>query len=115
MCYVFISISTAISCGVPESPGNGSFHGLQYTVGSTVRYECDEGFWAENATLLSAVCLEDGTWSNAARSPRCLREPLSSLIPSLCQQHVQHFINQLYSTPSSPSESGVRQVIGQND
>ncbi|TSN48501.1 CUB and sushi domain-containing protein 1 [Bagarius yarrelli] len=62
----------AISCGVPESLGNGSFHGLQYTVGSTVRYECDEGFWAENVTLLSAVCLEDGTWSNSARPPRCL-------------------------------------------
>ncbi|XP_060780908.1 CUB and sushi domain-containing protein 1a [Neoarius graeffei] len=62
----------AISCGVPESLGNGSFHGLQYTVGSTVRYECDEGFWAENTTLLSAVCLEDGTWSNAARPPHCL-------------------------------------------
>ncbi|XP_027021418.2 CUB and sushi domain-containing protein 1 isoform X3 [Tachysurus fulvidraco] len=62
----------AISCGVPESPGNGSFHGLQYTVGSTVRYECDEGFWAENTTLLSAVCLQDGTWSNVARPPRCL-------------------------------------------
>lgn len=45
-------------------------------MGSTVRYECDEGFWAENTTLLSAVCLEEGTWSNAARPPRCLREPL---------------------------------------
>ncbi|KTG02859.1 hypothetical protein cypCar_00029462, partial [Cyprinus carpio] len=26
----------AVSCGVPESPANGSFHGFQYTVGSKV-------------------------------------------------------------------------------
>ncbi|XP_066534535.1 CUB and sushi domain-containing protein 1a [Hoplias malabaricus] len=62
----------AISCGVPENLANGSFYGLQYTVGSKVQYQCDEGYQLENTALLSAVCLEDGTWSNTAHPPRCL-------------------------------------------
>ncbi|XP_041921873.1 CUB and sushi domain-containing protein 1-like [Alosa sapidissima] len=62
----------AISCGIPESPGNGSFHGYQYTVASKVHYQCDEGFRMESSRSLSAVCLEDGVWSNAAHPPLCL-------------------------------------------
>ncbi|KAF7710922.1 hypothetical protein HF521_009794 [Silurus meridionalis] len=83
----------AISCGVPESPGNGTFHGLQYTVGSSIRYECDEGFWAENTTLLSAVCLEDGTWSNAACPPHCLPIQCSNIESMLSENMVWRLIS----------------------
>uniref|UniRef100_A0AAZ3P372 CUB and sushi domain-containing protein 1 n=1 Tax=Oncorhynchus tshawytscha TaxID=74940 RepID=A0AAZ3P372_ONCTS len=62
----------AISCGIPQSPANGSFHGFQYTVGSKVNYECNEGYRMETSFSTSAVCLEEGTWSNAAHPPLCL-------------------------------------------
>ncbi|KAL2083424.1 hypothetical protein ACEWY4_021197 [Coilia grayii] len=62
----------AISCGIPESPGNGSFHGYQYTVGSKVHYQCDDGFRMQSSRSLSATCLEEGVWSNAALPPLCL-------------------------------------------
>ncbi|XP_019903180.2 CUB and sushi domain-containing protein 1 isoform X3 [Esox lucius] len=62
----------AISCGIPESPVNGSFHGFQYTVGSTVDYQCNDGYRMETRLPASAICLEDGTWSNAAHPPLCL-------------------------------------------
>lgn len=72
--------STAVSCGVPETPANGSFHGFQYTVGSTVQFQCDDGYRPNEGSLLIAVCLEDGTWSNAAHPPRCLREQIKSSV-----------------------------------
>ncbi|CAB1338540.1 unnamed protein product [Coregonus sp. 'balchen'] len=62
----------AISCGIPQSPANGSFHGFQYTVGSKVNYQCNEGYRMETSLSTSAVCLEDGTWSNTAHPPLCL-------------------------------------------
>ncbi|KAA0717588.1 CUB and sushi domain-containing protein 1 [Triplophysa tibetana] len=62
----------AVSCGVPESPANGSFHGFQYTVGSTVQYLCEDGFRSDAGSLLTSVCLEEGTWSNSAHLPHCL-------------------------------------------
>lgn len=68
--------SAAVSCGVPESPANGSFHGFQYTVGSTVQYVCKDGYRSDAGSLLTAVCLEEGTWSNSAHPPRCLREQI---------------------------------------
>ncbi|XP_049337518.1 CUB and sushi domain-containing protein 1 isoform X2 [Astyanax mexicanus] len=77
----------AISCGVPDSPANGSFHGLQYTVGSNVQYQCDEGYQPESAALLSAVCLEDGTWSNAARPTQCLPVQCPN-IESMLSEHM---------------------------
>ncbi|KAM7014934.1 CUB and sushi domain-containing protein 1-like [Tautogolabrus adspersus] len=62
----------AVSCGIPQSPGNGSFHANQYTVGSQVTYHCNEGFHLDPGVTMTAVCLEDGSWSNAASAPRCL-------------------------------------------
>eukprot|EP00063_Salmo_salar_P060825 XP_014035660.1 PREDICTED: CUB and sushi domain-containing protein 1-like isoform X3 [Salmo salar] len=62
----------AISCGIPQSPANGSFHGFQYTVGSKVNYQCNEGYRMETSFSTSAVCLEEGAWSNAAHPPLCL-------------------------------------------
>ncbi|KAM7423965.1 hypothetical protein PAMA_000362 [Pampus argenteus] len=62
----------AISCGIPQSPGNGSFHAFQYTVGSQVTYHCNHGYHLDPGLPLTAVCLEDGTWNNAASPPKCL-------------------------------------------
>ncbi|KAM4592287.1 CUB and sushi domain-containing protein 1-like [Odontesthes bonariensis] len=62
----------AISCGIPLSPGNGSFHAYQYTVGSQVTYQCNNGYHLDPAVPMTAVCLEDGSWSNAGSIPRCL-------------------------------------------
>lgn len=64
----------AVSCGIPQSPGNGSFHSNQYTVGSHVTYHCNYGFHLDPGAQMTAVCLEDGSWSNAASAPRCLRK-----------------------------------------
>uniref|UniRef100_A0A8D3BTG4 CUB and sushi domain-containing protein 1-like n=1 Tax=Scophthalmus maximus TaxID=52904 RepID=A0A8D3BTG4_SCOMX len=62
----------AISCGIPQSPGNGSFHAYQYTVGSQVTYHCNYGYHLDPGVSMTAVCLEDGIWSNAASAPKCL-------------------------------------------
>uniref|UniRef100_A0A3P9H2P8 CUB and Sushi multiple domains 1 n=1 Tax=Oryzias latipes TaxID=8090 RepID=A0A3P9H2P8_ORYLA len=62
----------AISCGIPLSPGNGSFHATQFTVGSQVTYYCSQGYHLDPAVPMTAVCLEDGSWSNLLSPPRCL-------------------------------------------
>uniref|UniRef100_A0A3P8SDR5 CUB and Sushi multiple domains 1 n=1 Tax=Amphiprion percula TaxID=161767 RepID=A0A3P8SDR5_AMPPE len=62
----------AVSCGIPQAPGNGSFHAYQYTVGSQVTYQCNHGYHLDPGAPMTAVCLEDGVWSNAASVPRCL-------------------------------------------
>lgn len=67
-----LSTAAAISCGTPHSVGNGSFHTNQYTVGSQVTYHCDQGYHLDPGVPATAVCLEDGSWSNAASTPRCL-------------------------------------------
>ncbi|XP_046885306.1 CUB and sushi domain-containing protein 1-like [Hypomesus transpacificus] len=77
----------AISCGIPEPPGNGSFYGYQYTVGSQVTYQCNHGFRLDPSIAMTAVCLEDGTWSNAAQSPQCLPIQCPS-IDSLLSDHM---------------------------
>ncbi|XP_026879255.2 CUB and sushi domain-containing protein 1 [Electrophorus electricus] len=95
----------AISCGVPDNLGNGSFHGLQYTVGSRVQYQCDEGYQAESATLLTAVCLEDGTWSNMAHPPRCLPVQCPDIESMLSEHMVWHPIS------GSPNELGAQIML----
>ncbi|XP_054625925.1 CUB and sushi domain-containing protein 1-like isoform X1 [Dunckerocampus dactyliophorus] len=62
----------AISCGIPQSPGNGSFHAYQYTVGSQVTYQCNHGYHLDPSLPVTAACMEDGSWSNAASPTRCL-------------------------------------------
>uniref|UniRef100_A0A8C8DH19 CUB and Sushi multiple domains 1 n=1 Tax=Oryzias sinensis TaxID=183150 RepID=A0A8C8DH19_9TELE len=62
----------AISCGIPLSPGNGSFHATQFTVGSQVTYYCSQGYHLDPTVPMTAVCLEDGSWSNLLSPPRCL-------------------------------------------
>uniref|UniRef100_A0A9J7XDS2 CUB and Sushi multiple domains 1 n=1 Tax=Cyprinus carpio carpio TaxID=630221 RepID=A0A9J7XDS2_CYPCA len=77
----------AVSCGAPESPANGSFHGFQYTVGSEVQYQCEEGYKPDVSSLLTAVCLEDGTWSNVAHPTRCLPVQCPN-IESMLSEHM---------------------------
>lgn len=69
---LLLSVVAAISCGTPHSVGNGSFRTNQYTVGSQVTYHCDQGYHLDPGVPTTAVCLEDGSWSNAASTPRCL-------------------------------------------
>uniref|UniRef100_A0A8C5A417 CUB and Sushi multiple domains 1 n=1 Tax=Gadus morhua TaxID=8049 RepID=A0A8C5A417_GADMO len=64
--------STAISCATPQSPGNGSIYGYQYTVGSQVTFQCNHGFHLDPGVAMTTVCQEDGSWSNAVTPPRCL-------------------------------------------
>lgn len=63
--------AAAVSCGIPQSPGNGSSHASQYTVGSQITYHCNHGFHLNPDVQMTAVCLEEGSWSNAAVVPRC--------------------------------------------
>ncbi|KAF3832537.1 hypothetical protein F7725_026202 [Dissostichus mawsoni] len=53
----------AVSCGIPQSPGNGSFQANQYTVGSQVTYQCNHGFHLDPGAQMTAECLEDGSWT----------------------------------------------------
>lgn len=69
-----MSCFPAVSCGIPEAPGNGSFSGTEFTLDSKVTYECNEGFELEAAQQAAAVCQQDGSWSNGGRPPACKRE-----------------------------------------
>ncbi|KAF4795427.1 hypothetical protein TURU_093432 [Turdus rufiventris] len=66
-----LPICHAVSCGIPESPGNGSVIGNEFTLGSRLIYECNEGFKLESSQQATAVCQEDGLWSNKGRPPVC--------------------------------------------
>lgn len=106
----------AISCGIPQSPANGSFHGFQYTVGSKVNYQCNEGYRMETSFSTSAVCLEEGAWSNAAHPPLCLREKNNPLF--LCQRYVKiacliEPLQSMQFSLMSSLESNVEQVTAE--
>ncbi|MBZ3876498.1 CUB and sushi domain-containing protein 1 [Sciurus carolinensis] len=77
----------AVSCGIPESPGNGSFTGSEFTLDSKVVYQCNEGFKLAAGQLATAVCQEDGLWSNRGRPPVCQPVPCPSIEAQL-SEHV---------------------------
>uniref|UniRef100_A0A8D3D8R2 CUB and Sushi multiple domains 1 n=1 Tax=Scophthalmus maximus TaxID=52904 RepID=A0A8D3D8R2_SCOMX len=82
----------AISCGIPQSPGNGSFHAYQYTVGSQVTYHCNYGYHLDPGVSMTAVCLEDGIWSNAASAPKCLPVHCPSIEGILSDHMTYHLL-----------------------
>nr|XP_043886771.1 CUB and sushi domain-containing protein 1-like [Solea senegalensis] len=82
----------AISCGIPQSPGNGSFHGYQYTVGSQVTYHCNHGYHLDPGAPMTPECLEDGSWSNAASAPRCLPVHCPSVEGILSEHTTYHLL-----------------------
>ncbi|KAB0373534.1 hypothetical protein FD755_015193 [Muntiacus reevesi] len=66
-----LEVFDAVSCGIPESPGNGSFMGNEFTLDSKVTYACNEGFKLDAGQQATAVCQEDGLWSNRGKPPAC--------------------------------------------
>uniref|UniRef100_G3SQQ0 CUB and Sushi multiple domains 1 n=1 Tax=Loxodonta africana TaxID=9785 RepID=G3SQQ0_LOXAF len=95
----------AVSCGIPESPGNGSFTGNEFTLDSKLIYECNEGFKLEASQQATAVCQEDGLWSNKGKPPTC--KPVTC--PSLEAQLSEHIIWRLVS--GSLNEYGAQVVL----
>ncbi|XP_030793354.1 CUB and sushi domain-containing protein 1 [Rhinopithecus roxellana] len=95
----------AVSCGIPESPGNGSFTGNEFTLDSKVVYECHEGFKLESSQQATAVCQEDGLWSNKGKLPAC--KPVSC--PSIETQLSEHVIWRLVS--GSLNEYGAQVLL----
>ncbi|XP_062981165.1 CUB and sushi domain-containing protein 1 [Elgaria multicarinata webbii] len=82
-----LPLCQAVSCGIPESPGNGSVWGNEFILGSRVIYECNEGFKLESSQQATAVCQEDGLWSNKGRPPVCKPVTCPS-IEGLLSEHV---------------------------
>uniref|UniRef100_A0A2K5JNE5 CUB and Sushi multiple domains 1 n=1 Tax=Colobus angolensis palliatus TaxID=336983 RepID=A0A2K5JNE5_COLAP len=95
----------AVSCGIPESPGNGSFTGNEFTLDSKVVYECHEGFKLESSQQATAVCQEDGLWSNKGKLPACKPVPC----PSIETQLSEHVIWRLVS--GSLNEYGAQVLL----
>ncbi|XP_032960426.1 CUB and sushi domain-containing protein 1 [Rhinolophus ferrumequinum] len=95
----------AVSCGVPESPGNGSFMGNEFTLDSKVIYECNEGFELEASQQATAVCQEDGSWSHGGKPPTC--KPV--LCPGIEAQLSEHVTWRLVS--GSLNEYGAQVVL----
>ncbi|XP_019508240.1 PREDICTED: CUB and sushi domain-containing protein 1 [Hipposideros armiger] len=95
----------AVSCGVPESPGNGSFTGNEFTLDSKVMYECNEGFKLEASQQATAVCQEDGSWSHRGKPPTC--KPVAC--PGIEAQLSEHVTWRLVS--GSLNEYGAQVVL----
>ncbi|XP_035125513.3 CUB and sushi domain-containing protein 1 isoform X3 [Callithrix jacchus] len=95
----------AVSCGIPESPGNGSFTGNEFTLDSKVVYECHEGFELESSQQATAVCQDDGLWSNKGKPPTCKPVPC----PSIEAQLSEHVIWRLVS--GSLNEFGAQVLL----
>ncbi|XP_035867009.1 CUB and sushi domain-containing protein 1 [Phyllostomus discolor] len=97
--------SHAVSCGIPEPPGNGSFSGNEFALHSKVTYECDEGFRLDAGHPATAVCQEDGSWSNQGRPPPC--KPVTC--PGIETQLSEHVTWRLVS--GAPNEFGAQVVL----
>ncbi|KAM5264090.1 CUB and sushi domain-containing protein 1 [Ctenodactylus gundi] len=95
----------AVSCGIPESPGNGSFVGNEFTLDSKVTYTCQAGFTLEASHPASAVCQQDGVWSNGGRPPTCKPVPC----PSIEAQLSEHVLWRLVS--GSLNEFGAQVLL----
>ncbi|XP_048082182.1 CUB and sushi domain-containing protein 1 [Ursus arctos] len=95
----------AVSCGIPESPGNGSFTGNEFALDSKVTYECNEGFQLEAGQQAAAVCREDGLWNNTGKPPTC--KPVTC--PSIEAQLSDHVTWRLVS--GSLNEYGAQVVL----
>ncbi|NWY07496.1 CSMD1 protein, partial [Nothoprocta ornata] len=100
-----VPICQAVSCGIPESPGNGSVIGNEFTLGSRLIYECNEGFKLESSQQATAVCQEDGLWSNKGRSPVC--KPVTC--PNIETLLTEHVVWRLIS--GSPNEYGAQVML----
>eukprot|EP00062_Callorhinchus_milii_P016178 gi/632967218/ref/XP_007899854.1/ PREDICTED: CUB and sushi domain-containing protein 3 [Callorhinchus milii] len=62
----------AISCGAPKAPMNGGVFATDYSVNTRVNYFCNDGYRLLSKEHGSAVCQQDGIWSNHNRPPRCV-------------------------------------------
>ncbi|NP_444401.2 CUB and sushi domain-containing protein 1 precursor [Mus musculus] len=95
----------AVSCGIPEAPGNGSFTGNEFTLDSKVTYECNEGFKLDASQEATTVCQEDGLWSNRGKPPTCKPVPC----PSIEGQLSEHVLWRLVS--GSLNEYGAQVLL----
>ncbi|XP_039595033.1 CUB and sushi domain-containing protein 1-like [Polypterus senegalus] len=95
----------AISCGIPEPLGNGTFYGNQYTVGSRVQYQCDEGYHLDRSDLATVVCQEDGMWSNKGHPLRCTPVRCPNIESTLTEHLVWHL------TFGAPNEFGAQVLL----
>ncbi|GCB64392.1 hypothetical protein scyTo_0000274 [Scyliorhinus torazame] len=62
----------AISCGVPKASVNGGVFATDYSVNTRVNYFCNSGYRLTSKEHSTAMCQQDGMWSNQNRPPRCL-------------------------------------------
>ncbi|CAH1243596.1 CR1 [Branchiostoma lanceolatum] len=61
-----------VSCVVPDPITNGGVVGSEYTYGSTIQYQCEEGYLLQGGS--KRTCQEDGMWN----------VPPPSCVPILC-------------------------------
>ncbi|KAM5163755.1 CUB and sushi domain-containing protein 1 [Mantella aurantiaca] len=86
-------ICKAISCGIAQPPGNGSVTGNEFTLGSKVIYECNEGYRLQSSQQSTAVCQEDGSWSNAGKPPVCQTITCSNLDSQLSEHVIWRLVS----------------------
>eukprot|EP00062_Callorhinchus_milii_P009370 gi/632953198/ref/XP_007892273.1/ PREDICTED: CUB and sushi domain-containing protein 1 [Callorhinchus milii] len=103
-----VPLCQALSCGVPESPGNGSVFGRDYTVDSRVSYQCNQGFNLESGQQSRAVCRQDGTWSNNGKTPRCIPVTCPTLETFLSENVVRRLVH------GSTNEYGAQVMLNCN-
>ena len=57
------TIVTAVTCGDPGTPANGSTTVTTQTVGSIATHDCNEGFTLDG--VRQRECLQNGSWSDS--------------------------------------------------
>ncbi|XP_070563038.1 LOW QUALITY PROTEIN: sushi, von Willebrand factor type A, EGF and pentraxin domain-containing protein 1-like [Ptychodera flava] len=66
-----------ISCGLPYTIENGEYNGEEFTFGSSVTYQCHEGYELKGSQLVR--CLENGLWTQEPTCTPVLCKPLEEI------------------------------------
>jgi len=97
MLWLCPTVFAVLECSVPDKPLNGDYSVESFSVGSSVSYRCNGGFFLDGDQ--ERVCQEEGTNNSAAWSgavPHCLRELTGSVVLSSRFAHSEMYILVVY-------------------
>lgn len=101
-----IPVCRFVDCGTPARPDRGNLNLLNdsTTVGSIVKYFCDDDYWLVGPEELT--CAKDGKWSGSAPSCEC-KELCCAMGNYVLKEFLFHFLVITCETPHVPAGSYV--------